>query len=604
MRKFDLIIFLVLAVDMCSQSTGDYRSAASGTWSTAATWERFNGSSWVTPGTAPISTDGIITIRSAHTVTISAAVTVDQVVIETGGVVIHNSTGTVTLANGTGTDLQVNGTWRRQGSASITINASATIDIGSGAIYEHNLSASGGSIPTATWNANSTLLINYTANTSSAPSNLTQTFGKLEINCPNQTSNNITIMPSNVATEYRVTSTGSGSFELQDLVIDGNYVQSSGTMKVRSSNGTSTAKIKGSFQLNGGTFMITDANGSANNVTLTIDGNCILSGGTFIFCNTSSNSGVGFFVIKGTTTISSGVDLSTGFIRTTSGFYINRLSAGTSTINLAQAFASGAVRNCFYYNTTNVTGINEVYNGIIAQNTINGSNTIPSAGYAAWPTSGSIVKNFTINNGAGLTLRDNRTINDTLYRTSGSITGTGTVAYTSGASLVYNGSSAMTTADKEFPTTNGPLNLVINNASNITLHINRTISGNLNFLNGKLITDACAAATSSVNSSLTLADNATVTGANSFRFVDGILKKTGDDAFTFPVGSGSKYAPVGIAAPTVNTDRFAACYIGSNPNSIYSITSKAGSLNNVRKTEYWHINRENGSSNTSNPKLG
>lgn len=178
--------------------------------------------------------------------------------------------------------------------------------------------------------------------------------------------------------------------------------------------------------------------------------------------------------------------------------------------------------------------------------------------------------------------------------TMGTITGTGTISYASAASLVYNGTAALTATDKEFPSSNGPFNLILNNSGNVTLHSNKTISGTLRFLNGKLITGACNAGTS--NTALTLADNATVSGANSSRFVDGILKKTGDDAFTFPVGSGSNYAPVGISAPSANTDRFAACYVGSNPNSSYSITSKAGSLNNLSKTEYWHINRENGTS--------
>jgi hypothetical protein len=96
-----------------------------------------------------------------------------------------------------------------------------------------------------------------------------------------------------------------------------------------------------------------------------------------------------------------------------------------------------------------------------------------------------------------------------------------------------------------------------------------------------------------------MADNATITGASASRFVDGILKKTGNDPFTFPIGSGAKYAPVSISAPSVSTDRFAACYTGSNPNSSYSITSKAGSLNNVSKMEYWHINREVGTSSAN-----
>ncbi|MFY7879967.1 MAG: beta strand repeat-containing protein, partial [Lacibacter sp.] len=374
-----------------------YRSRnTSGTWGTASDWEISidGGTSWTTATLSPTDINSsLITIRANHTMTISSAVAIDETVVEASGTVVHNSSGTVTLSNGTGTDLQINGTWRRQGSGAIS--TTGTIDVGSGGVYEHNLGASGGSIPTASWNANSTLLINYTANTISSPTNLTQTFGKLEINCPSQTSTNLVFTPTNVVTEFRVTSTGSGSFQLQSLVIDGNYIQTNGTMKILQSTGTATANIKGAFTLNGGTFMITDANGSGNPVSLTIDGSCDLSGGTFIFANTSGTSGVASFILKGTTTIGSGVSFG-GFIPTTTGFYFNRATAGTINVNIAHPFSSGTIRNCFYYNTTNVTGINETYNGTAAQSSVNGTNTTPASGYAAWPTTGTVIKDFTV----------------------------------------------------------------------------------------------------------------------------------------------------------------------------------------------------------------
>jgi type IV secretory pathway VirB3-like protein len=36
-----------------AQSTGDYQSAASGTWNTATTWQIYNGSAWVAATVAP-----------------------------------------------------------------------------------------------------------------------------------------------------------------------------------------------------------------------------------------------------------------------------------------------------------------------------------------------------------------------------------------------------------------------------------------------------------------------------------------------------------------------------------------------------------------------
>ena len=97
------------------QSTGDYRSAASGNWSDASSWQRFNGS-WVAAPSAPGSSDGVISILSGHTITVNSAVTADQIVVNAGGTLIQEAD--LNLDNGTGNDLTVNGTWTCSGSGS------------------------------------------------------------------------------------------------------------------------------------------------------------------------------------------------------------------------------------------------------------------------------------------------------------------------------------------------------------------------------------------------------------------------------------------------------------------------------------------------------
>ncbi len=93
-----------------AQSTGDYQSAASGTWNTATTWQIYNGSAWVAATVAPSSTDGVITIQSPHTVQITAMVSLDQVVINSGAT-INWTNSTCTFVNGAGVDLLINGTF-------------------------------------------------------------------------------------------------------------------------------------------------------------------------------------------------------------------------------------------------------------------------------------------------------------------------------------------------------------------------------------------------------------------------------------------------------------------------------------------------------------
>ncbi len=92
-------------------------------------------------------------------------------------------------------------------------------------------------------------------------------------------------------------------------------------------------------------------------------------------------------------------------------------------------------------------------------------------------------------------------------------------------------------------------------------------------------------------------DNATVSGASTSKYINGNCRKVGNDAFTFPIGNNSKYAPIGISAPANVTDHYTAAYYKTNPNSLYSVTSLDLGLNNVSTKEYWTLNRTNGTSN-------
>jgi hypothetical protein len=109
-----------------AQSIGDYQSAASGPWSTVATWQIYNGSAWVAATAAPSSTDGVITIQSPHTVQITAMVSLDQVVINSGAT-INWTNSTCTFVNGAGVDLLINGTfWDNRGVAGTSITFTAS----------------------------------------------------------------------------------------------------------------------------------------------------------------------------------------------------------------------------------------------------------------------------------------------------------------------------------------------------------------------------------------------------------------------------------------------------------------------------------------------
>jgi len=107
-----LALALLTATRSFSQATGDYRTAATGNWNAPATWQRYDGSVWQSNPVAPTFNDGVITVRNTHTVTITAAITADQIVVETGGTLTMNvNNANLTLNDGTGTDLTIDGTF-------------------------------------------------------------------------------------------------------------------------------------------------------------------------------------------------------------------------------------------------------------------------------------------------------------------------------------------------------------------------------------------------------------------------------------------------------------------------------------------------------------
>jgi hypothetical protein len=104
-----------------------FRSAASGNWNATSTWEQStDGTTWAAATSTPTSASNTITVRSPHTVTVTANVDADQLTVDSGGTVSVNSGVTFTVADGTGTDLTDNGTVATAGN--ITNNGQAAVN--------------------------------------------------------------------------------------------------------------------------------------------------------------------------------------------------------------------------------------------------------------------------------------------------------------------------------------------------------------------------------------------------------------------------------------------------------------------------------------------
>ena len=178
----------------------------------------------------------------------------------------------------------------------------------------------------------------------------------------------------------------------------------------------------------------------------------------------------------------------------------------------------------------------------------------------------------------------------------GTVTATGTtsVTFNAGSTLEYAGSVAQTSTNFEFPSTNGPRNLTINNSNGVTLHAARTISSVLTLTAGNLNTTA--------TNILNIANNATATAGSDNSFVNGPLRKTGNDAFTFPVGvAGQGIRPITISAPGSINSVFTAEFKKVDPHTLGNIYGPG--LVNISACEYWNLVNTGTTSNLANVVL-
>ena len=351
--------------------TDDYRSNGSGNWGTAETWQTYDGSSWVTAGSPPNASSGLITLRRGHTITVAEAVTVDHVVVEDGAQLSVDSGVTLTIADGTGpVDCSIDGRLYNEG----TVIPTGTLAFNSSSEYEHG--RNGGTIPSATWDANSTCLI--TGITDSSPSGFGQNFGNFTWDCDLQSVTAGLNSNATVQSDFRLSGTGTGKLSITDsnnpytLTISGNYFQTTGIFDLNSgaaSSAVASLYAAGHFSFTGGSITETSPsgrgsvifNGTGSMQTYTSGGtlsNTIdftVSSGAYLQMGTGSSPSV-ISLSNGTFTLSSGATLGItspqGITATTTGS-----NGGNIRVSGTRTFNTGA-----YY----------IYNGSVNQSTGDG----------------------------------------------------------------------------------------------------------------------------------------------------------------------------------------------------------------------------------------
>ncbi len=484
-------------------TTGDYRTKQTGDWTDLATWERWDGSAWVTPAPAyPVYNNAnTTTILAGHTVTISATLPngsgyIGRTTVANSGQLIVNNGAALSIANdglpSTATaDLRIDGTFTNFGSlgtngnVSVFVNgnfvhsgtginwsnAGDTVIVGAVGIYQHN--ANSNSTPARLLSApGGTLLITGITTNQTGIFKNTSKYGNIVWNNAGQLN----------YYAFRLT--------LDSVNVQGSFtVQSTGNTYIAFANTTGRVALPGGYFQTGGTVNFRESGTIID--TLDVGGDFSVTGGSFI-----SNMGTGTSLLV-------------------------RLNGINKSINYAQSTATNTdwLVNGLYTVASNMVLPSAAF-GVIVNGTLNtGINAISGAGKC------------TVNAAASLSSGAPLGIN-------GNVTAAGVKVFSTAANYIFNGTAAQVTGSL-LPTSVNTL--IINNAADVSLSGSVNVTNALTLTAGKLILGANNLSASSVLSSTSV----------KYLVTDNVgtlkINNIGAGNNVFPVGPGvANYNPVVI----------------------------------------------------------
>lgn len=446
-----------------------------------------------------------LTIALTNTATFTLSSGTFSIAGSSGGKIIINSA--LTLTGGT-LDFDVTGTGGTTVTGSITFiggtfncNNASAVNWTNGANYFH---AADGTTPTAiprcTWSAGSTCTINGLNAGTTLPTNLVSSkniFANFTWNCAAQTANIDLLLTSDsiwCAGTFTMASTGLQNLQLAGaaggLIRVDAYTQTGGNVVLQSSSGTTTLRVGNTFSQTGG--KIDAVSGSAG--------------------------GTGSFDLRGT--VITGVAALWQITSADAGAQMNIQFNGsfTQTVNIGGAWSAPVAGRC------NISVNNsDLISGVSLTGTLKIYNTNS-------PQTASLTLN-------------------------GIFTGSGSVAYSGtgpgGLALIYSWIYPQNATAIEFPSSNGPSNLTINNTLGVFFpaSFNRTLSGTLNLLGGNLDLgpNTLLLANSSLGSQLVHTAGYITSGTLSRSFPTTGLPTDGSSVNSrFPFGSGVNNRSVNI----------------------------------------------------------
>lgn len=415
--------------------TDYYRTIASGDWNSLATWESSpDGISWTAATSTPYDTANTITIRTGHTVTVTATVNVDQVTVESGASVLVNGTPVIfTIKDGpAAVDMLVNGLLKTQGVANAspgphTVNSEGVLSFGNGGVFEHGQNS--GAIPISVWGTGSTLKITGTTNT--APANRTQNYYNLVFDTPGLTPNlNMGFTNHTISGDITIINTNIGRWQLCGPVVDS----------------SATLNILGDVIHQGGNFATTGTGNANTTIVVNHYGDIIATAGNF--------------------SISRGSQGGTG----TTNWYLHNGSITMSNVTTQNSNVAGA-RFVFIGSDQNLTLSNMSYGGGGLPIRVD-DGSIVNLGTSVIQGNGA----FTVNDFGGInTASDSGFVQNLLT--------TGTISLSALGNYGYNGTSTQLAGILLPSAING---LQIDNAAGVTMTGNLQVNDFVNINSGDL----------------------------------------------------------------------------------------------------------------------
>lgn len=568
---------------------GDYRTTSAGTWpSGTATWERYNSvtSTWAAATPASNTTNLLIVRHAVNSRASFAAVSpYTTMIVETGGTfnAAHNCTfgsltvqdGGVFIASDPSVDIHPTGTITVESGGKLVIN-SPTLNHADGLFEGTENFEEGSTVEIQDYDNDSTNgdddIIDTHAGSEITVNADGYYFGNLFINfTPTDDSKALTL----------VGAVGTHKLCQNDLTIVNNNI----SKQVQLTNVNANVEIGGNVIVN--KFKFSFGAVTSSNLSHTVKGDIIVNGADAVMDLNSNNSGLasvnvdleGDLIGTAGTMQSDDEDCSITFTNTAiqnidvaASVPFNRINAYVSDLANVQLLNNDLILNdnsTFTVQDGGTFNFNWASNGTTPLNLLDG---VTGTNVFNLNQGGSVLvtsaDGISTNAGVGNVQLSNQFLDgDAIYHYIGKVNQT-----------IGNG----------VPVTARALYAEMENVDQITLSQDLDILAQLVLDRGIII--------STPTELLSVRDDATATGASDNSFVDGQIRKIGNDAFVFPVGDASNYQAIAISAPANVTDDFTAQYFQLNPDPTYDRASKDPSIDYLSDCEYWILDRTNGTS--------